>query len=120
MKSNNVGRYTGGSAASVAAEGSMTAWRCLRLWILYLIPVIGWLCLLIHVFKGNKPERRSFARFVLLRLIVIAAVLLVVRLIDSTIFDRCVEKLQSTLDYYYLDSIEDWFVDKYNYLFLGK
>lgn len=38
------------------------AWTCFWSAVLYTIPLIGWICLLVHAISGKNVNRRSFAR----------------------------------------------------------
>ena len=69
-----------------------TAYRPLSPWnyfwrsVLYVIPVIGWIFLLVHVFASKSRHGKSYARFPLLLAIVAIIAAVVVALLGGPVF----------------------------------
>ncbi|MBE6635696.1 MAG: hypothetical protein E7617_05820 [Ruminococcaceae bacterium] len=75
------------------------AWRYFWLNFLYVLPVIGQICLIVHAISERNINRRSYARCFLLAIIIglvlvgVLALLLKLGVIDAAMFEEITNQL---------------------------
>jgi purine-cytosine permease-like protein len=66
----------------------LSAWGYLFLSILYAIPVIGWICLVVHAFSDKNIVRRSFAKCYFWVFVITVVGIAVAAIVDPTLVDK--------------------------------